>query len=152
MDKIYFAKIRNVKSPTRGTELSAGVDFYIPEDWNDHKPHVIGPGEDVLIPSGIKAKLPKGHAFIAFNKSGIATKQKLVVGACVDDEDYQGEIHLHLYNFSKTTGVTVGPGMKVAQFVLVPVNYAALEEVDLDDLYTEATVRGEGGFGSTGNM
>lgn len=151
MDKITFAKIRNVKSPTRGTELSAGIDFFIPEDWNDYKPHVIGPGEDILIPSGIKAKVPKDHALIAFNKSGIATKQKLIVGACLVDEDYQGEIHIHLINTSRTTGVTIGPGMKIAQFVLVPVSYAAPEEVDLDDLYTEATARGECGFGSTGN-
>ena len=41
--------------------------------------------------------------------------------------------------------------MKVAQFILIPVSYAMPEEVDLDDLYTEATARGEGGFGSTGN-
>ena len=151
MDKFTFAKIRNVKSPVRGTELSAGIDFFIPEDWNDHKPHVIGPGGDVLIPSGIKAKVPKGYALIAFNKSGISTKQKLIVGACVVDEDYQGEIHIHLINTNKTMGTTIGPGMKVAQFILIPVSYAMPEEVDLDDLYTEATVRGEGGFGSTGN-
>lgn len=151
MSNFKFAKIRNVKSPTRGTKLSAGIDFFIPEDWNDHKPYVIGPGEDVLIPSGIKAKVPEGYALIAFNKSGIATKQKLIVGACVVDEDYQGEIHIHLINTSKTMGVTIGPGMKITQFILIPVDYAMPEEVDLDDLYVEATARGEGGFGSTGN-
>lgn len=151
MDKFTFAKIRNVKSPARGTELSAGIDFFIPEDWNEHRPYNIGPGEDILIPSGIKARVPKGYALIAFNKSGIATKQKLIVGACVVDEDYQGEIHIHLINTSATASVTIEPGMKIAQFILIPVSYAMPEEIGIDDLYTEATARGEGAFGSTGN-
>lgn len=150
MDKFRYAKIRNVKSPQRGTSKSAGIDFFIPEDWNDGKPAVIGPCEDVLIPSGLKVQFPANHALIAFNKSGIATKQKLIVGACVVDEDYQGEMHIHLINTSKTMGTTIGPGMKIAQFILVPVNYAEPEECALDDLYTETTKRGEGGFGSTG--
>lgn len=150
MNKLLFAKIRDVKSPIRSTDTAAGIDFYIPNDWNDHKPHVIGPGEDVLIPSGLKVKMPKGHALIAFNKSGIATKQKLIIGACVIDEDYQGEIHFHLINTSKQLGTTIGPGMKIAQFILVPVNYATPEECSIDELYTENTKRGEGGFGSTG--
>lgn len=150
MDKFRYAKIRNVKSPQRGTLKSAGIDFFIPEDWNDGKPIVVGPCEDILIPSGLKVQFPANHALIAFNKSGIATKQKLIVGACVVDEDYQGEMHIHLINTSKQMSVLIHPGMKVAQFLLVPINYAELEECALDDLYAETTKRGEGGFGSTG--
>ena len=146
MDKFTFAKIRNVKSPVRGTELSAGIDFFIPEDWNDHKPHVIGPGEDILIPSGIKARVPKGYALIAFNKSGISTKQKLTVGACVVDEDYQGEIHIHLVNVGKEA-VTLYPGTKIAQFILVPVSYEGIEICEEDELFEEKSERADKGFG-----
>lgn len=88
-----IVKVRNVKTPTRGTGLSAGLDFYIPDDFEAKQ---IWPGESINIPSGIKARIPRGCALIMFNKSGIATKYQLQVGACVVDEDYQGEIHLHV--------------------------------------------------------
>ena len=151
MVTLKFAKVRNVKSPSRGTNLAAGIDFFIPDDWNDGKPYVIGPGEDVIIPSGIKVNIPHGHALIAFNKSGIATKQKLIIGACVIDEDYQGEVHLHIINTSISCGTTIGPGMKIAQFVLLPVVYPTLERCDEDCLYQQESERGEGRFGSTGS-
>lgn len=141
-----ISKVREVKTPNRGTPFSAGIDFYVPSDFEER---TISPSEAILIPSGIKAKVPSGYALVAFNKSGIAVKKSLVVGACVVDEDYQGEIHIHLVN----VGYEQQPlkaGDKVAQFVLVPVNYAGIEEVPLGCLYDETTERGEGGFGSTG--
>ena len=137
-------KTRNVKTPTRGTEASAGLDFYIP---NDSKLPGIRPGESLNIPSGIHAKIPKGYALIAFNKSGIALKKGLQVGACVVDEDYQGEIHLHVMNVGFKP-VSFKPGEKLVQFLLIPVNYASIEVVK--ELYSETTERGSGGFGSTG--
>lgn len=145
-----IARIRDVKLPTRGTAASAGLDFYTPNNIPEIE---LLPGEDALIPSGIKAKLPKGFALIAFNKSGVATKQGLQVGACVIDEDYQGEIHIHVTNVSDTK-TTIKPGQKLVQMILVPVSYEGVEEVAEDELFTEADVlkseRGEGGFGSTG--
>ena len=156
---VKFFKTRDVKDPTRGTDKSAGIDFYIPEDYvpktssysHDMGKMLIKPGEDILIPSGIKAKIPSGFALIAFNKSGITTKQGLSVGACVVDEDYQGEIHIHLINHSNKSILAPSPGMKVIQFILVPTIYANIEFSDSElELFEEKTQRGEGGFGSTG--
>ena len=143
-----LAKIRNVKTPTRGTVGSAGIDFYVPEDYPPSL-CTIAPGDRYFIPSGIKANVPEGFALIAMNKSGVSMKKGLMVGACVVDSDYQGEIHLHLINASNKS-VTIEPGDKLTQFLLVPVDHCHVELVDVDDLFTEETTRGSGGFGSTG--
>ena len=143
-----FLKTRPVKSPNRGTEKSAGIDFFIPEDYPATE---ILPGKSVLIPSGIKANVPEGYSFIAFNKSGVATKKNLIIGASVVDEDYQGEIHIHLTNVG-TESTTIHPGDKIIQLLLVPVLYEPVEIVgSVEELYGgKVTDRGEGGFGSTG--
>lgn len=159
---VTFAKVREVRTPEYGTPGSAGIDFYIPED----SPKIyLAPGEDTLIPSGIKANLPSGYALIAFNKSGIAAsfaaqakaghKPKptaltapLHIGAQVIDSDYQGEIHISLCNVG-TTEVTLYPGQKIAQFILVPIAQAELKQVALSELYQTTTSRGTGAFGST---
>jgi dUTP pyrophosphatase len=158
-----FAKIRDVKSPNRGTPQSAGIDFFIPNDWNGGEPLDLQPGGNILIPSGIKVNVPTGYALIAFNKSGVAAKKGLIVGACVIDEDYQGEVHLNVINtnhewethrdgvYYKDSGfVKIVPGEKLLQCILVPVNYANPEEVVVEELYAEESLRGSGGFGSTG--
>jgi dUTP pyrophosphatase len=144
-----FLKIRDVKDPSRGTSQSAGIDLYIP---NDFKESTILPGQSILIPSGLKINVPENHAFIAFNKSGVATKKGLQVGACVIDEDYQGEVHIHLANIGDI-GQVVKPGDKIIQCVLLPVVYESVEIVsNEEDLWEgKVTERGEGGFGSTDN-
>jgi len=142
--KMKVQKIKNVKTPNRGTQVSAGIDFYVPEDFETIQ---LNPGQSVLIPSGIKAQVPRGYALIAFNKSGVSVKQGLSVGACVVDEDYEGEIHLHMINTSDKEQV-VATGQKLVQFVLVPVSYFDVEEVN--ELPNRNTERGSGGFGSTG--
>jgi dUTP pyrophosphatase len=136
--------IRDVKIPTRGTERSAGIDFFVPDDYPTT---TIDPGQSLLIPSGIKAEVPTGYALIAFNKSGVATKQGLMVGACVVDEDYEGEIHLHMTNTSNTAQKIIS-GQKIVQFILLPINYAEVELVY--ELQSRNTERGSKGFGSTG--
>lgn len=141
---MLIKKIKNVKSPSRGTSKSAGLDFFVP---NDIEPISVMPGKDTLIPSGIKVQVPEGYALIAFNKSGVATKQGLIVGACVVDEDYEGEIHLHIINTSGKVQVIM-PGDKLTQFILIPVNYADIQEVQ--EFPTRHSERGDGGFGSTG--
>ena len=156
-----ISKIREVKTPTRGTALSAGIDFYVPKGFTAR----LTPGTDILVPSGIRAEVPHGYALIAMNRSSVATstdamrragltpkanipKGTLVVGACVVDEDYQGEIHIHLINVGRSIEV-IHPGMKVAQFVLTPVNYEGVEEVSDNELYNAESDRSDGGFGST---
>tara|TARA_A200000159_G_C7337139_1_gene345562 strand:+ start:3691 stop:4125 length:435 start_codon:yes stop_codon:yes gene_type:complete len=140
-----ISKVREVKTPTRGTPLSAGIDFFIPSGIYE----TLGPGKSCLIPSGIKANVPENYALVAFNKSGVAVKKKLHVGACVVDEDYQGEIHINLTNVGNET-VHLESGEKIIQFVLVPVAYENITVVEEDNLFEETTERGSGGFGSTG--
>lgn len=143
-----ISRIRDVKLPTRGTPGSAGIDFYVPNDYPSNLCTIL-PGERFFIPSGIRADVPSGNALIAFNKSGVSLKFGLSVGACVVDSDYQGEIHLHLINTSNQSQ-TIEPGQKLIQFLLIEVDHDIIEEVSNDELFTVQTARGTGGFGSTG--
>jgi len=157
-------KIRNVKTPNRGTTKSAGIDFFIPKFDKDfieilldknpklfinlnEKTFELSSGERVLIPSGIKVDIPNNYVLIAFNKSGISSKYGLDVLACVIDEDYTGEIHINLVNTSNYT-ITICEEQKIIQFLLMPIFYCNIELVD--DI-NKLTNRGEAGFGSTGN-
>ena len=143
---LKLSKVRDVKTPERGTSKSAGVDFFIP---NVFKTEVLQPGDWINIPSGIHVRVPEGYGFIAFNKSGVAVNKQLQVGACVIDEDYQGEVHLHVTNIGMEP-TTLRAGEKLVQFILLPVSYLDIEVVDLEELYTAETQRGTGAFGSTG--
>lgn len=145
MEKINFAKVRDVKSPLVSTTGSAGIDFFVPNDFIDV---ALMSGEDILIPSGIKMNLPEGKVLISFNKSGISTKKKLIIGACVIDSDYQGEIHIHLINYSNTVA-KIQAGDKIAQFILLDFHQVELLETHESDLFNKESQRGSGGFGST---
>lgn len=140
-------KIKDVKTPIRSTPGSAGLDVFVPNDY-PYETITLKPGESVLIPSGIVADVPDGHALIAFNKSGVATKQGLIVGAQVIDSDYTGEWHVHMVNASDKEQ-TIKRGQKIVQFLLLPVNMTEPIEV-VDELPSKATERGDGAFGSTG--
>jgi dUTP pyrophosphatase len=144
-----FLKIRDVKSPNRGTPQSAGIDLYVPEDFTSSS---LQPGQSILIPSGLKVNVPVNHVLVAFNKSGVATKKNLQVGACVIDEDYQGEIHIHLINVG-CDPTSIDPGDKIIQLVLLPTVYESVEITETEESLWKGklTERGEGGFGSTGN-
>jgi len=139
-----FSKTREVKTPTRGTENSAGLDFYIPVGYDQ----VINTNESVLIPTGIKANIPDGTMLQVCNKSGRACKG-LIVGAEIVDSDYQGEMHMNVWNVSKKS-ITLSAGEKLVQMVLVPILLPTLQEVSEEELFNESTERGSGGFGSTG--
>lgn len=142
---IYFSKIRDVKTPSRGTELSAGIDFFIP---NDYWTVTLEPNTNHLFPSGIKVDIPKDKVLIAFNKGSIAGKRNVVVGSAIIDADFQGEIFIDLHNIG-TEPVTFEPGDKIIQFLLMPINYSVMKEKPIEDLYSETTKRGEGMLGST---
>jgi len=141
-----FAKIREVKTPTRANSTDAGIDFFVPEDQSNIK---IFPGDSCLIPSGIKVNVPEGFALVAFNKSGVAVKKQLYAGACVVDCGYQGEVHINLTNVGKEEQY-IKPGDKIIQFVLLPLGDPNLFELEEDELYENESSRGDGGFGSTG--
>lgn len=156
-----FLKVRDVKSPERGTACSAGIDFFVP---NDFKEQALIPGEDILIPSGIKVGLPKGTMLMGADKSGIASSNKaklrvgmtpkdpfmsaVIVGAKIIDEDYPGELHIHLINLGPMP-IVVRPGQKVAQFIIVPVFYSIPEEVESEEELRITQTERTGGFSST---
>ena len=144
---MQFAKTREVKSPQRAHDTDVGIDFFVPEDFKTVK---LNKGDSVLIPSGIKVNVPKGYALIAFNKSGVALKKGLMVGACVVDPGYQGEIFINLLKVTGDT-VEINAGDKIVQFVLLPVVQDNLCLVQESELFSSNTDRGSGGFGSTGS-
>lgn len=177
--KIQFTKIRDVKSPNRANLNDAGMDFYIPKysekflndlkttnaanklqyilDGDDgEKPNytlriIIPAGEQINIPSGIKVNILDKNTYLeANNKSGIASKYHLVVGASVVDADYQGEVHLNLIN-TGNTDIEVFSGMKIVQFIHKYYIHTDLEEISVDEYNNlKASDRGATGFGQSG--
>lgn len=145
--KLFFYKNRDVKSPSRGTRLSSGIDFYVPEDFGAVG---VNPGEQVIIPTGIFVSIDPEWSLIGFNKSGIATKRQMLMGACVIDADYQGEIHINLHNVGGSTQMVL-PGEKLAQFVLLRCDLSEPTEVFEKEVLWAHSVseRGDGKFGST---
>ena len=141
-------KTRSVKIPTRANPTDAGIDFFIPDDFEKQ---YLKPNESILIPSGIKVNVPEGFMLTAFNKSGIATKKKLIVGACVVDNGYTGEVHIHLINAGNSDQI-LSPGDKIVQFILIPIDNSIIEEVSsTEELFPKTSTRGDGGFGSSGS-
>lgn len=104
------------------------------------------PGNSLMIPSGIQMKIQTGYAMRFDNKSGIAI-QGLLVGATIVDADYQGEIHLNVWNVSKDN-VMIKSGQKLLQGIFFEIPQIQLYEVT-GELFTEPSARGEKGFGST---
>lgn len=143
---LFYKKTRDVKSPNRGTKYSAGLDFFVP---NDYSTTIIKPGEQAIIPTGIKVCMDPDWVLIGFNKSGVATKKRFLIGACVIDADYQGEIHINVHNVG-TENQEISAGDKLAQFIMLRVNL--INPIECDELiYPEDGLeRGEGKFGSTG--
>lgn len=141
-----YTLLRQVKHPQKADRLAAGIDFFIPDLWNDEQEYCINPQESVLIPLGIRVEVPAGYGLVFMNKSGISTKMNLAVGACVIDAGYEGEVHAHLYNFSSFKQ-QIKPGMKIIQGLLLPIFDSELEFVET--LENESQ-RGAGGFGSSG--
>lgn len=143
---LIFTKTKDVKSPVRGHDTDAGIDFFIPNDFEDT---ALFPGKDILIDSGIKVIVPKGYALIFKEKSGVATKKKLTAGASVVDSDYRGVVHFHLFNSGSQPQV-LHPGEKIIQGLVLPISLCKPKEISNKDYEQNETARGEGGFGSTG--
>ena len=129
--------------PTYGSADAAGADLYACLDT----PVTIEAGETVMIPTGVATAIPQGLVGLVYARSGLASKRGLAPANKVGviDSDYRGEIFVALHNHG-TAAQVVEHGERVAQLVLTPYVTAAFQTVEsLDD-----TVRGAGGFGSTG--
>ena len=155
--KLRVFRIRNeAKLPRRAHPNDAGMDiFYCPTEkvdpFNKSKTISIPRNAGAVIPTGLKVEVPPGHMLEIKNKSGIASKKSLVVGACVVDCGYDGEIFVNLNNIGEKVQRII-PGQKVAQAVLVPIKTCEVEEIQEDNVYGGETSRGSGALGSTGDF
>lgn len=144
MPKIAVKKLNeNAILPTYGSEFAAGADLYaLPGEEI-----VIAPGETKLIHTGLAMEIPEGYGGFIYARSGLASKRGLAPANKVGvvDADYRGEVMVALHNHSLVPQ-TVASGERVAQLVIAPFLKVQFEEAE--ELNT--TVRGEGGFGSTG--
>lgn len=166
---LKYATVRNVKYPERGHATDAGIDFRCPkiddsfvEDLLSKDANrnieirggsiLIPQGENATIPTGIKVEIPYGYMGLFLNKSGVASKNDVLIGAQVIDTFYSGEVHIDLHNVGNNMFV-VSEDMKLAQMVVTPILSCDLTLCDEDALYDwmkSDETRGEGGFGSTG--
>ncbi|WKK61673.1 dUTP diphosphatase [Corynebacterium sp. P3-F1] len=128
--------------PKRAHRGDAGVDLHSAEDL------VIAPGERALVKTGVALALPLGTVGLIHPRSGLAAKHGLTIvnAPGTVDADYRGELMVCLLNTDKDTPFEVTRGMRIAQLVVQRVELPEFVEVDeLDE-----TVRGSGGYGSTG--
>ena len=144
MVKILVKKFdKDIKLPVYKTPGSSGMDLvaYIKSKIN------IKPGKSAIIPTGIAVAIPKNYEIQIRPRSGLAAKKGISVlnTPGTVDSDYRGEIKIILINLSKKKFI-VKSGDRVAQMVLCPVVKGDLKEVKI----LPKTVRGKGGFGSTG--
>lgn len=119
-----------------GADLRSAVDV------------TLEPGERAMVPTGIAIALPDGYAAFVHPRSGLARKHGLsmVNTPGTIDAGYRGEISVLLINHDRTDAITIQRGDRIAQLVVQPVAYATFVEV----AELPASLRGDGGFGSTG--
>ena len=143
----YDVKIKKLREgavvPTYGSEFAAGADLYACLD----EAVTIEVGETKLIPTGFAFEIPVGFAGFIYARSGLASKRGLAPANKVGvvDADYRGEVMVALHNHGKEAQ-TIEAGERIAQMVIAPFVTAIF--ILSDEL--DGTVRGEGGFGSTG--
>ncbi|ADO73942.1 dUTP diphosphatase [Stigmatella aurantiaca] len=129
--------------PRYETELAAGMDLRADIDGG----RVLEPFERLAVPTGFAIALPPGYEGQVRPRSGLALKHGITLlnSPGTIDADYRGEVQVILVNLSRDP-FTLSRGDRIAQLVVVPVSTVEIQEVSV----LEATVRGEGGFGSTG--
>ena len=141
---IKFVKLdARAKTPTYGTEYSAGADLYAVTGGEK----VIRSGETEFISTGLSIEIPEGYVGLVYARSGLACKKGLAPANKVGviDSDYRGEVMVALHNHSKND-LTVNDGERIAQLVIAPYIKAEFEEATV----LSSTDRGGNGFGSTG--
>ena len=138
--KLLIQKLHpDAMTPTFAHPEDAGMDLYALEAV------VIPPGARVQVPTGIACAIPLGYAGLFWDKSGLSHKRGLKVMGGVIDAGYRGELLVGLMNLGSEPH-TLGKGDKITQMLIQKVEHPELVVVETLD----ATVRGEGGFGSTG--
>jgi|TARA_B110000259_G_scaffold175231_1_gene210258 deoxyuridine 5'-triphosphate nucleotidohydrolase len=124
--------------PTRGSDEAAGYDLY------SYESETVAPNQNKLIDTGISIKVPEGTYGRIAPRSGVS-KKGILINAGVIDRDYRGPVKIMVHNLSSNDYV-INKNDRIAQLILEQIKTPPMELVEeLDD-----TVRGEGGFGSTG--
>jgi dUTP pyrophosphatase len=146
----YHRLDKYVKAPTRSNPSDAGLDVYA----HLEDPVTIAPGESALIKTGLRFGIPHGYMLQVMNRSSVAAKRSLVVGAHVIDSGYDGEVFINLHNIGAEPQ-EVRFGHKIAQLVMVPVVHFRAREEPNGNIYDDRTPisisdRGDGALGSTG--
>lgn len=128
--------------PTRAHPGDAGLDLYASE------PARIEPGARASVGTGIAVEIPGGHAGLVLPRSGLAARHgiALVNAPGLIDAGYRGEVRILLLNTDREEPFEISPGHRIAQLLITP--FAETEPVEVSEL--SATVRGDGGFGSSG--
>ena len=149
---IEYSRVRpEVRPPVRANPSDAGLDvFFCPPDPKTAAMSVEA-NASVILPTGLRFGVPHGYMLEAKNRSSVAAKRGLLVGACVIDSGYDGEVFINLHNVGAETQHIMAWD-KIAQLVLVPVvHFRALEtNGDLYDWYPiTMSNRGDGALGST---
>lgn len=180
---IKFLVCGDVKKPQR-KRGDAGIDLFVPNYSDDFKVQlltenniydcfdneegerhdawisngsiVLQPGADIKIPTFVRALIPENECLRFSNKSGVALKQKLIVGAEIIDSSYEGIMNIHVFNVSNETRL-IEFGQKLIQAVPIIIDTDEIECITQTEFFTEKEFyknhdhsRGDGGFGSTG--
>ena len=148
----YYCLSHCVYKPVRANPSDAGLDLrFNPKDGASES-ITFEPGESLVLSTGLKFGIPHGYMLQIMNRSGNAAKKQWLVGACVVDSGYDGEVFVNLHNIGNHSQ-TVKHGDKIAQLVLIPVVQWRSVEVKENNLYQDALTisnRGSGALGSTG--
>ena len=136
----------NAKIPTYGSEFAAGADLYAVIHNEENRVEIL-PGETAFIDTGIVMEIPNGYVGLVYARSGLSCKQGLAPANKVGviDSDYRGNIMVALYNQSNEIRI-VSEGDRIAQIIIQPVEQFGFKvKGNLSN-----TIRGIGGFGSSG--
>jgi len=148
----YYSMPHAKHKPVRANPSDAGLDLKYNPDVGS-QPVSIEPGQSMILGTGLKFGVPHGYMIQIMNRSGNAAKKKLMVGACVVDSGYNGEVFVNLHNIGSKPQ-TINPGDKIAQAVVIPVVPVRFLETSNDNLYDWSPItisnRGSGALGSTG--
>ena len=149
----YYSMPHAKHKPVRANPSDAGLDLKYNPDVGS-QPVSIEPGQSMILGTGLKFGVPHGYMIQIMNRSGNAAKKKLMVGACVVDSGYNGEVFVNLHNIGSKPQ-TINPGDKIAQAVVIPIVPARFLETNRDNLYDWSPItisgRGDGALGSTGD-
>ena len=144
MVKVLIKKLDpNVKLPEYKTDGASGMDLVAFTE----KPIIVKPQTSILIPTGLSVAFSKDYEIQMRPRSGLAVKNSISIlnTPGTIDSDYRGELKVIIFNHGNTD-FKIDNGDRIAQMVLSPVMKIQLEETD----NLPETLRGKGGFGSTG--